>query len=178
MIAVPADPQIQTEVLPLDRRDDALMDTMTSLFQQGQAPHHAAYPAHFGPADDQAAIRQYLQAFLKPRNPLRKRYGLAKGWYVDGALKGYLLYRLNQSRDAFYGKTRWSCFIEDVVVDESTRGLGGASALMSAMLAETETHDDCVVSGNVWRMNDASDALFRKHGFEPLSQTFYRVEKP
>ncbi len=162
-------------VQALDHRNSAWLDAMTALFQQGQSEHHSSYPAHFGPANDPKEIANYLQSFFKPRNPLRKRYGYAKGWFVDGALKGHLLYRLNRSRDIFYGKPRWNCFIEDIVVDENARGLGGASALMRALLDEIEKLDDCAVSGNVWRMNSASEALFRKHGFQPLSQTFYRV---
>lgn len=163
--------------MTLDKRDDALINAMISLFEEGQVPHHAAYPAHFGPAIDRAEIAQYVRTFLKPRNPLGKRYGYALGWYVEGVLKGYLLYRLTNSRDIFFGKARWSGFIEDVVVAENARGMGGASALMKALLAEVRPLGDCVISGHVWRMNDASEALFRKHGFEPLSQTFYKVEK-
>lgn len=170
-------PSPKTHVAALDKRDTALLEAMVGLFRQGQIPHHKAFPAHFGPAKDSAAIVQYIQGFLKPCNPLRKRYGLAKGWFVDGRLSGYLLYRLSQTHNVFYGKMRWTCFIEDVVVDKSARGLGGGSALMGALLAEIEPLEDCAVSGTVWNANSASEALFRKNGFEPLSQVFYKVSE-
>ncbi len=159
----------------LERREDALLSAMVGLFRQGQQPHHEAYPEHFGPVDDTAKIVHYLQNFLKPRNPLRQRYGFAKGWYVDGEMMGYLLYRVSRSDDIFYGKPRWNCFIEDIVVDARARGMGGASALMEALVDEVAALGECAVSGNVWRMNEASQALFEKHGFEALSQTFFKV---
>ncbi len=173
------DPSSQrtNHVTRLNERTPSLLEAMTDLFEQGQKPHHDAFPDHFGPANDRAAITRYLQGFLKPRNPLRKRNGYAMGWFVDGTLAGYLLYRLHQTSNVFYGKTRWTCFVEDIVVDERTRGLGGASALMGALLQEAERLDNCAVSGAVWNMNPASEALFLKHGFEPLSQTFYKVFK-
>ncbi len=170
-------PGPKTHVAALDKRDAALLEAMISLFRQGQKPHHEDFPAHFGPAKDRSAIIQYIQGFLKPRNPLRKRYGLAKGWFVDGQLSGYLLYRLSQTDNVFYGKTRWTCYIEDIVVDENARRLGGASALMGALLAEIEPLEDCAVSGTVWNANSASEVLFRKHGFESLSQAFYKVSE-
>lgn len=164
-------------VSTLDARTSNLLEAMTDLFQQGQTPHHDAFPAHFGPADDRAAIVGYLQGFLKPRNPLRRRSGFAMGWYVDEALSGYLLYYLNRSNTVFYGRPRWTCFVEDIVVSESARGQGGASAMMSALLAQVEPLENCAISGTVWKANSASEALFKKHGFEPLSQAFYKVSQ-
>jgi GNAT superfamily N-acetyltransferase len=174
----PGGPPAQTpklEIKDLHRREDALLSKMAGLFEQGQKPHHDSFPEHFGPADDRAAIIQFLQGFLKPANPLRRRYGLAKGWYVDGQLSGYLLYRLSRSNNVFYGKPRWTCFVEDIVIDQSARGLGGASSLLNAVLEEASQYKNCAVSGTVWRGNAASEALFRKAGFEPLSQSFYKV---
>jgi ribosomal protein S18 acetylase RimI-like enzyme len=168
----PQQSQPATHIEALHSRSAALLDAMVHLFKQGQNPHHKAFPAHFGPAVDHMAIRRYLLDFLKPRNPLRNRAGFAKGWYVDGALAGYLLYRLGQTKNVFYGKTRWNCYIEDIVVDQRARGSCGGSELMQALWAEIEHLDDCVVSGTVWGNNAASQALFRKHGFEPLSQVF------
>ncbi len=165
------------EVEPLDKCNSATIEAMIGLFQQGQKPHHSAFPAHFGPAVETAAITHYLNGFLKPRNPLRKRYGFAKGLFIDNALAGYLLYRLNQSNNIFYGETRWTCFVEDIVVDDRARGLGGASAMMEALLADIEPLSNCVISGTVWNANAASEALFTKHGFEPLTKAFYKVSK-
>lgn len=164
-----------SNVAKLDTRAPALLEAMTDLFQQGQKPHHRAFPEHFGPAQDRAAISEYLQGFLKPRNPFRKRSGFALGWFVDEALAGYLLYYLNQSNNVYYGKPRWTCFVEDIVVSESARGQGGASSLMGALLAKVEPLNDCAISGTVWNANSASEALFARHGFQPLSRAFYKV---
>lgn len=163
------------QILTLDARTPALLEAMIDLFQQGQEPHHDAFPEHFGPAEDGAAIAQYLQGFLKPRNPFRTRSGFALGWFVDQALAGYLLYYLNLSNNVFYGKPRWTCFIEDIVVSERARGQGGGSALMGALLGQVEPLQNCAISGTVWKANSASEALFKKHGFEPLSKAFYKV---
>jgi len=165
---------LTVQTLAAPTRD--VLEAMVRLFQQGQRAHHAAFPDHFGPANDTAPIAQYCKGFFKPRNPLRGQSGFALGWFVDGALSGYLLYRLSRSHNIFYGKARWTCFIEDIVVDEGARGLGGGSAMMEALSQRIAPLENCAVSGTVWAMNSASEALFRKHGFEPLSQGFYKVK--
>lgn len=166
-------------VEPLDAPSEPLIAAMAALFAQGQGPHHDAFPDHFGPASNRTEIEGYLRSFLEPQNPLREwlkgRQGYAKGWFVDGALAGYLLYRLHRSSNVFYGQERWTCFVEDIVVDTAARGMGGASALLGAVLSEAGNHKNCVISGTVWNGNSASEALFGKHGFEPLSRTFYKV---
>lgn len=167
--------QIAAEVHPLGRRSTSMVEAMSVLFEQGQEPHHQAFPEHFGPAKNHAAITAYLQGFLKPRNPFRSRTGFAMGLFVEDKLVGYLLYRLNEASDVFYGRPRWHCYVEDIVVDQAARGLGGASALMSALLAEISSLGECAVSGTVWNGNSASQALFQKHGFKPLSQSFFKV---
>ncbi|MGB7373066.1 N-acetyltransferase family protein [Pontixanthobacter sp.] len=162
-------------VADLDAPTQPLLAVMVDLFQQGQTSHHAAFPAHFGPASDSAPIARYCRGFLKPRNPFRKRSGFAKGLFIDGVLAGHVLYRLNKGYNVFYGSPRWSCFIEDITITETARGTGGASALMEALLADMEALGQCVISGTVWNMNAASAALFTKHGFEPLSRAFHKV---
>lgn len=163
------------DVRALNRRTEGLVAAMAALFDQGQAPHHHSFPEHFGPGDNGAAIASYLQGFLRPRNPFRARTGFAKGLFLNDELAGYLLYRLNKTDDVFYGKVRWSCHIEDIVVDEAARGRKGASAMMSALLEELAPLGECAISGNVWNGNSASQALFESHGFEPLSQSYHKV---
>jgi len=165
------------EVRLLSQPNRQLLEDMVQLFGQGQAPHHAAFPQHFGPANDAQAITSYLKGFFKPRNPFRTRRGFAKGWFVDNQLSGYLLYHLHETSNIFYGKMRWTCFVEDIVIGAEARSLGGASQLIEALLAELESLADCAVSATVWSGNEASEALFRKHGFEALSQSFYRVSQ-
>ncbi len=167
--------QQAAEVRSLDRKSAPLLEAMIDLFGQGQEPHHRSFPEHFGPADNFVAISVYLQGFLKPRNPFRQRTGFAKGLFLQESLVGYLLYRLSETNDVFYGKPRWHCHIEDIVVDKRARGLGGASALISTLLAELAPWGECAVSGTVWDGNSASQALFQNQGFEPLSQSFFKV---
>lgn len=168
-------PRTAAQVRPLGHRSAGLLEAMTGLFEQGQKPHHRSFPEHFGPGKNHEAIATYFKGFLKPRNPFRSRTGFAIGLFIEDNLVGYLLYKLNQTNDVFYGRRRWHCYVEDIVVDQSARGLGGASALMSALLAETSSLGNCSMSGTVWDGNAASQALFQKHGFEPLSQSFYKV---
>lgn len=167
-------PQV-IEVRPLGKRDAVLTKAMVELFRQGQAPHHRSFPDHFGPAENEAAVARYLQGFLKPRNPFRTQTGFAKGLFVNEKVSGYLLYRLSIRNDVFYGQPRWNCHIEDIVVDRAARGNGGASAMMSEVLAELSRKGECSVSGTVWKGNEASIALFQNHGFEPLSQSFHKL---
>ncbi|MEM1053040.1 MAG: GNAT family N-acetyltransferase [Pseudomonadota bacterium] len=164
-----------TEVRPLDRQSTTLIAAMIALFEQGQEAHHLSFPKYFGPADNRAEIAAYVQGFLKPRNPFRTRTGFAKGLFLGDSLAGYLLYRLRETNDVFYGRARWNCHVDDIVIDEDARGSGGASALMTALLAELQPLGECAVSGTIWNGNSASQALFEKHGFQSLSQSFHKV---
>lgn len=174
----PAPIQASTIAEPDERHWEAMAD----LFQQGQAPHHERFPEHFGPAQDRAAIIGYLKGFgplgkglrSRLRGLRRPRTNFTLGWFVDGHLSGYLLYQLYENANVFYGKSRWVCFVEDIVIDSKTRGMGGASILIGALIKRTEPLDDCMLSATVWEGNDASEALFKKHGFTPLSRCFYR----
>ncbi len=164
-------------VIALEKPVSAVIEPMIDLFQEGQGPHHTRFPILFGPAENRDAIADFLKGFFKPRNPFRRQTSFALGWYVDEDLSGYLLYRLSQSNNVFYGEARWTCFIEDVVVAKSAQGQGGASAMMATLIAILEPLENCAVSGTVWRGNEASTKLFTKHGFEPLSTSYYRVSK-
>lgn len=165
------------DVRPIERADPVTLNAMLRLFKQGQAPHHRDFPDHFGPGENEAEIRTFLGGFFKPRNPFRTRSGYALGWLVDAKLSGYLLYRLSESSNVYFGKSRWNCFIEDIVVDEAARGLGGGSALMERVLTIANALPNCAISGTVWGGNEASAALFEKHGLAPLSRSFQKVYK-
>jgi len=151
------------------------MASMVALFRQGQQPHHAAFPDQFGPGDNDAVIIRFLKGFQPRIHPFKKRHGFARGWFVDGALRGYLLYRLYETSDVYYGKSRWVCLVEDIVIDHHARLLGGATALIDDLMQQLARLENCSVSATVWKGNDASQALFQKHGFEALSQSFYRT---
>ena len=153
------------------------LDAMMNLFKSGQTPHHEKFPDVFGSADNHEQIKQYLSSFFKPKNPFRTRMNFAMGWFIDNELQGYLLYHLYESSNVFFGKTRWNCFVEDIVVSADHRSLGGASMLLAHLVEETKTREGCVVSATVWNGNEASEALFQKYGFSDLSKTFYRIEK-
>lgn len=171
-----AEPHISVAgVAALTKLSPEVLEPMVKLFREGQAPHHARFPRLFGASVERRDIAAYLGGFFKPRNPFRRQSGFALGWYADGALSGYLLYRLQRRHYPFYGKVRWTCFVEDIVVAERARGQGGGSALMEALLAQVEALPDCAISGVVWQGNEASQGLFAKHGFSPLSQTYYKV---
>lgn len=166
---------INQKICILSRSSPELLEAMVKLFRQGQEPHHALYPEHFGPAKDDQAIANYLKGFFKPKNPFRARVGYAKGWYINDDLCGYLLYYLNETTNIYYGKSRWNCYVEDIVVSDKARSMGGASQLLEALLADLEPLSDCAVTAAVWNGNAASEALFRKFNFDALSQSFHRI---
>ncbi len=153
------------------------VEAMAHIFQQGQKPHHERFPDIFGPADNVQAIISYMRGFLKPRNPFREQRNFAIVWQDEGKVGGYLLYQLYQTSNIFYGKDHWVNFVEDIAVDESVRGKGVASQLMDYMADVIEDCTPCIASANVWRGNEASEALFEKYGYSALSKTYYRTNQ-
>lgn len=167
-------PQINGEIVtPSDQH----LSKMADIFEAGQAPHCASHPQIFCEANNRQGIISYIRGYFEPRNPLRRRgrRKFARVWIVDGEVGGYLLYQLHQTSDVFFGDERWVCYVDDIAIDPDFQKAGGASQLMDALMEEVSGLKNCLVSGQVWRDNDASEALFRKFGFDDKSKTFFRV---
>ena len=59
-----------------------------------------------------------------------------------------------------------ACLIDDLVVDEKSRGQGVGDALMTAVLRYAREESQCAeISLAVASYNAAAQALYRKHGF-------------
>ena len=153
------------------------LSKMADIFQSGQAPHCASHPEIFCEANNRDEIINYIRGYFEPRNLLRRRgrRKFARVWVVDGEVGGYLLYQLHQTSDVFFGDKRWTCYVDDIAIDPNFQKAGGASQLMDALMEEVSGLKNCLVSGQVWRDNVASEALFRKYGFDDRSKTFFRV---
>ncbi|MEL7540123.1 MAG: GNAT family N-acetyltransferase [Pseudomonadota bacterium] len=133
-------------------------------------------PEIFCAPDNRTEISQYLRSFLKPKNPLRRRRNFCLAFVSGDTVCGYLLYKLNCSPDVFFGERRWTCFIEDIAVAPGRQEQGIASALMAHLLENAlAPYKPCLVSGQIWRGNAASEGLFEKHQFSGLSKTYYTL---
>ena len=148
---------------------------MVTIFAHGQDQHHTTFPDIFGAPDNDAKIMDYLRSYLKPRNPMRTRRNFSLSWMVDNEVGGFILYQLYSTANVFYGRQRWICFIEDIAIDPVHRSKGGASALLESLLEQVKELDNCIVNAQVWRGNEASNALFRKYGFDDKAMNFCRV---
>ena len=153
------------------------LEPMADIFKSGQWHHNKAFPNIFCEPNDHDEIVRYLRGFLKPKNPFQTRRNFSLVWTVDDEARGYVLYQLYRSSNVFFGRARWTCFVDDIAIDSAFRGRGGASMLMETLIKKVETLPNCVVSGQVWKKNDASEALFRKFGFSDEAKTFYRTIK-
>ncbi|MBT8473600.1 MAG: GNAT family N-acetyltransferase [Marinicaulis sp.] len=167
----------------IDKKTEAIidpsahhLDEMAEIFISGQNEHYLRMPEIFCMPDNRVEIIQYLRSFLKPKNPLRRRHKFGCVWIRDDKIGGYILYKLNLSSDVFFGENRWTCFIEDIAVAPAFQKQGIASALMTHLLEnELVSYKPCMVSGQVWRNNIASEGLFEKHLFEDSSKTYFRI---
>ncbi len=153
------------------------IDAMVKIFSAGQSTHYENFPDIFEPPTDKQAIRNYIQSFFKPRNPLRTRNKYSIGWIIDDKLCGYLLYHLYQTSDIFFGKNRWVCFVEDIAVDPGHHKQGGATLMMSHLKTLADNHQNCLFSAQIWRGNEASKALFKKFGFTANSSHYHYISK-
>ena len=167
----------------IDKKAEAIIDPsahhlyeMAEIFISGQNEHYQRMPEIFCAPENHVEIIQYLRSFLKPKNPLRRRHKFSCVWVRDDKIGGYILYKLNLSSDVFFGENRWTCFIEDIAVAPAFQKQGIASALMTHLLEnELASYKPCMVSGQVWRNNIASEGLFEKHLFEDSSKTYFRI---
>jgi len=151
------------------------LEKMSEIFKSGQMLHYQAFPEIFCSADDEDAVLRYLRTFCKPKNPFKTRRKFALAWFVNNEVHGYLLYHLHKTSDVFFGRERWMCFIEDIAIDNSSRSKGGASQLINHLMTELKTLGNCLVSAQVWRGNEPSEALFSKYNFDAKSKHFYCV---
>ena len=148
---------------------------MCDIFKCGQIYHHQEFPRIFCEPDDDAKISGYFQSFLKPRNPFRSRHRFARAWFGDDVLEGYLLFQLHKSSDVFFGNDRWFAYVDDIAIAENFRQRGTASKLMKSLIDDVEKLGGGIISGQVWRGNDASEKLFTKSNFDCTAKQFYRV---
>ena len=154
------------------------LDAMIKIFQAGQYQHVEMVPDIFCDPDNPDEIGAYIQGYFKPRNPFHSRRKFAVGWFVDGELGGYLLYQLYSSSDIFFGQNRWVCFVSDIAISPDHQSKGGATQLMDYLVTEKAGPlKNCIISGQVWKGNDASSGLFRKFGFDVRSENFFKIIK-
>jgi len=154
------------------RRD---VPAMCEVFKHGQIYHHQMFPRIFCKPDNEAKIAGYVQSFLKPRNPFRTRHRFARAWFGDDILEGYVLFQLHKTSDVFFGNDRWFAHIEDIAIGVKFRQKGTASKLMKSLTDDVENLGGGIISGQVWRGNEASERLFEKSDFERAAKQFYRV---
>ena len=148
---------------------------MVAIFRQGQNQHHDLFPKIFCPPDNQEKIVQYLNGYLKPRNPLRTRKNYSLVWCIDDIPVGYVLYQIHHSSNVFFGDDRWMCFVDDIAIDTAHHGKGGGSTLLQRVIEHTEQLKNCIIHAQVWRGNEASKALFNKFNFDDTAINFYRL---
>lgn len=156
---------------------------MVEIFKDAQNYHHDSFPEIFSDInnsdDERTAIENYLQGYFKPgfsfRNKRRSNFSYAI--VSNNIVHGYLLYNLKKSSDIFFGKDRWSCFVEDIATAESYRGKGVASRLIDRLMTEIADLENCRISAQVWRGNNSSIKLFEKFGFDQKSSVLYRTLK-
>ena len=153
------------------------LDNMAAIYKHGQNQHHEAFSDIFCPAVGRDEIIRHMRHYFPPKNPFKSRRNYSLAWIVENELRGYLLYQLYETSNIFYGKECWICFVDDIAVDPIYRSHGGASMLLTELTKKLEKLGDYIVSGQVWNGNDASVALFRKHGFDNRSNNFYRTNR-
>lgn len=150
---------------------------MVDIFCHGQNMHHDLFPDVFCQANDPEKIERHFKGYMKPRNPLRTRRNFARIWEHENQLAGYVLYQLYSSSNVFFGDNRWMCFVDDIAIDPSFRARGGASKLLGSVVDEVDALGNCLFHAQIWRSNEASEALFKKFGFDDKAKNYYRLSK-
>ncbi len=148
---------------------------MCEIFKSGQIYHQNLFPDIFCAPDNEEKICAYIQGFTKPRNPFRTRRKFSYACFNNDVLEGYVLFQLYNNSNVFFKNDRWFAHIEDIAVGENFRKNGTASKLMNSLISRVDGLGGGVISGQVWRGNEASGNLFAKSGFSSHAQDFYRV---
>lgn len=152
--------------------DVSHLQTMADIFKNGQQLHHDNFPDIFCPPADKAEIEYYLRGYLKPKNPFRTQRKFTTSWIIEDQVAGYLLYQLSNSSNVFFGKNKWHCFVDDIAIHPEYSGRGGASTLLNDLSEKLSALDNCTITAQVWRGNEASEALFKKFHFDDYSKNY------
>lgn len=129
------------------------------LLQVGEV-HHKIRPDLF-----RAGAQKYDEAALKEllKDPNRPIFAAVE----DGKLLGYCFCILETTKDNPVLMDQKSLYIDDLCVDENTRGKHVGSALYDYACAYArEIHCDTVTL-NVWCGNDSAMAFYESRGLKP-----------
>lgn len=150
-----------TTIRPADFPAD--MQSVLDLYRQTTTWHAATWPNDVSPITDVSGLAPELEAMTSDRS--RATLVAEIHGHVAGLVTGYL----REPPDG--GMTRYDgriLFIGDVVVDESQRRTGIATALIHAIQQWGEHEGATTIELWVHAGNDAASALYHREGYRPV----------
>ena len=137
------------------------------LLRQVGGVHHEIRPDIFRPGAqkyDEAALEELL------RDESRPIFVAAEG----EAVLGYCFCLLREYRDSSVMTDRKELYIDDLCVDECSRGRGVATALYAHVTGYAKDRGCEFITLNVWCGNESAMRFYEKSGLTPRNITMER----
>ena len=136
------------------------------LCQQVQAIHRDLFPDIFVEIDDGALAEWFKHELALPENTLL----VAED---EAAILGYALINREERPQTLFTGPRPRLHVDQIVVDERSRRLGTARALLEAVKRLAADLGIPLVEINVWRANHAAREAYARCGFQTRSETMW-----
>lgn len=133
---------------------------MIALLQQVGEVHHQIRPDLFRTGAQKYSENDLSQLLKDPNRPIL----IAE---ADGKVAGYAFCILQETKDNPVLRDRKVLYIDDLCVDESSRGQGIATELYARVCAFAKEIGCQAVTLNVWYGNDSAMRFYEKCGMKP-----------
>lgn len=93
----------------------------------------------------------------------------------SGTIVGAILYRIREGPDDVILRKRRFGYVEEMIVEESSRGKGIGKALMDHAIERLKTIDIVEIELDVWDKNDLGLRFYEKNGFSTIQRRMRRI---
>lgn len=147
---------METQIRKAEPRD---LGAVNALLQQVLSVHHKGRPDLFNEVGKKYTDAELLDIFANPDTPVFV-------YEKDGTVLGYVFCAIRHQGSGSL-KEITTLYIDDLCVDENTRGQHVGSALFEYVKAFAEKKGCHNITLHVWECNPGAKAFYERLGFKP-----------
>jgi len=140
---------------------------LISLFRQSEEIHSLGRPDLFAIAE-QEEVSQTLTSFISKPEVINLVLE------IDGQVRAYLRYRISTFPNVSFLKRKGQkrCYVEEIIVERSTRRLGLGKTLLNHLEQEMKKREVDFIHLHVFSFNQNAQALYQSLGYESITLEF------